>query len=139
MENIELTPPYMWCHRACKVGKNALVLSRPTKYDITKQSRRRRTSTQSNNSGSGSAAHLPYRISSPDSPQDRRAVAAAFCNETAVAETSNYSVSGLVTSTGDVIVSKGSYWGRGNLAAKRKPILLSSKSLDEQVIFFNIF
>lgn len=121
----------MWCHRACKIDKNAVVLSRPTKYNVSKRSRRRRASTQSNNSGSSSASHLPYRISSPDSLQDRRAVAAAFCNEAALAGSSTNTGNGITTNYS--IGTRASRWIKGGLAAKRKPILLSSRSLDEQV------
>lgn len=106
----------MWCHRACKVGTNAVVLSRPTKCNITKRSRRRRASSQI---ASTSSAH---RISSPDSPQDRRAVAAAFCSAGSGSETS-----GLVT------IGDDDGGERFNcLETKRKPILFSSRSLDEQ-------
>ena len=76
--NPELTPPYMWCHRACKVGTNAVVVSRPIKCDLIRRNgsnrrglHRRRTSSQSTTSSTGGGS---ARLTSPDSPSDRRAV-----------------------------------------------------------------
>jgi hypothetical protein len=69
----------MWCHPACKVGNNAVVVSRPVKYDYVKRKtgnnrrelHRRRTSSQSSLSSNGGGSG---RLTSPDSPSDRRAV-----------------------------------------------------------------
>ncbi|KAI1721100.1 galactose oxidase, central domain-containing protein [Ditylenchus destructor] len=113
VEGLDLTPPYMWCHRACKVGQNAVVLSRPTKYNVKRTKRRRASSQSTTNSGC-------HRISSPDSPQDRRAVAAAFCSSTLTRGDSNGENNFRPSGHSDDITSK------------RKPLLLSSRSLDEQ-------
>ncbi|KAH7731389.1 Kelch motif family protein [Aphelenchoides avenae] len=102
VENQELTPPYMWCHRGVKVGSNAVLLSRPIRNHLARG--RRRTSRSNSNSN---------RLSSPDSPSDRRAVAAAFSNVNLTKQPENRV-------------------GSSNLTPRKKPMLLSSKSLDEQ-------
>uniref|UniRef100_A0A1I8AYT5 F-box domain-containing protein n=1 Tax=Meloidogyne hapla TaxID=6305 RepID=A0A1I8AYT5_MELHA len=119
VENQELTPPYMWCHRACKVGTNAVVVSRPIKYNCATRGsgseksgiRRRRTSSQSTTSSAGGGSG---RLTSPDSPSDKRAVAAAFCASSA-------------EQLHQQVQRK-----RGNSQRDKKPILLTSRSLDDQ-------
>ncbi|KAF7636945.1 F-box domain-containing protein, partial [Meloidogyne graminicola] len=115
----QLTPPYMWCHRACKVGTNAVVVSRPIKYTCSTRGsvserrgiHRRRTSSQSTSSSAGGGSG---RLTSPDSPSDKRAVAAAFCASSA-------------EQLHQQVQRK-----RGNSQRDKKPILLTSRSLDDQ-------
>uniref|UniRef100_A0A915MSD0 F-box domain-containing protein n=1 Tax=Meloidogyne javanica TaxID=6303 RepID=A0A915MSD0_MELJA len=119
VENQELTPPYMWCHRACKVGTNAVVVSRPIKSTCAMRGsepeksgiHRRRTSSQSTTSSAGGGSG---RLTSPDSPSDKRAVAAAFCASSA-------------EQLHQQVQRK-----RGNSHRDKKPILLTSRSLDDQ-------
>lgn len=118
VDNPELTPPYMWCYQACKVGQNAVIVSRPVKQDKMRPGtnnrrgiHRRRTSSQSTTSSAGGSG----RLTSPDSPSDRRAVAAAFCSS-ASSEQLHQQVQRK----------------RGNLQRDGKPILLTSRSLDDQ-------
>lgn len=105
VENLENTPPYTWCHKAAKVGTNAVVVSRPTKFSIKRVPRRRRTSSQST------------RQLSPDYGQDRRAVAAAFCN-------SSLTHTNTRITSGTVRVETGTL-------SRRRP-LLTTRSLDEK-------
>nr|CAD2175406.1 unnamed protein product [Meloidogyne enterolobii] len=109
----------MWCHRACKVGTNAVVVSRPIKSTCAIRGsepeksgiHRRRTSSQSTTSSAGGGSG---RLTSPDSPSDKRAVAAAFCASSA-------------EQLHQQVQRK-----RGNSHRDKKPILLTSRSLDDQ-------
>uniref|UniRef100_A0A914HT38 F-box domain-containing protein n=1 Tax=Globodera rostochiensis TaxID=31243 RepID=A0A914HT38_GLORO len=111
VENLEMTPPYTWCHKAEKVGTNAVIVSRPIKSNAftrrtTNWNGHRRTSSQSTSASGGSG-----RLASPDSPLDRKAVAAAFCS-----------------SSFEQLNQK----HKGKRDERGKPILLTSRSLDDQ-------
>uniref|UniRef100_A0A7E4ZZP6 Uncharacterized protein n=1 Tax=Panagrellus redivivus TaxID=6233 RepID=A0A7E4ZZP6_PANRE len=100
INNKEYWPPHVWGIRGCQVGKNVVFLSRP--HRVERPALTPTPSIASSSSGSQS------RLASPDSPQDRRAVAAAFSS----AQRSQ----GLTASA----------------ALRRKAQFLTSKSLDEQ-------
>lgn len=74
------------CHRAEKVGENAVIVSRPIKCLRSSTRRdanrlgRRRTSSQSTSASGGSG-----RLASPDSPLDRKAVV-YFISSVAIVE-----------------------------------------------------
>uniref|UniRef100_A0A914DQ99 Uncharacterized protein n=1 Tax=Acrobeloides nanus TaxID=290746 RepID=A0A914DQ99_9BILA len=105
IENPELTPTNIWCHSACKVGQNAVLFGKPIHQGLIRRHRSRSTNSSPKR-----------RISSPDSPQDRQAVA-AFVNS----RLQNCKAESSSELDGE----------SENSTLKRKPFL-SSKSLDEQ-------
>ncbi|KAL3117101.1 hypothetical protein niasHT_007504 [Heterodera trifolii] len=119
VENLDMTPPYTWCHKAEKVGTNAVIVSRPVKANVSAPRRpsnrhvRRRTSSQSTSASGGSG-----RLASPDSPLDRKAVAAAFC------------AGGSFEQQQQQLDHQKHHRGRKD--ERGKPILLTSRSLDDQ-------
>lgn len=94
----------MWCHRACKVGTNAVVVSRPIKSTCAMRGsepekggiHRRRTSSQSTTSSAGGGSG---RLTSPDSPSDKRAVKKFFIKNLVLVsypQTSTHNHNGLI-------------------------------------------
>ncbi|KAE9551339.1 hypothetical protein FO519_005454 [Halicephalobus sp. NKZ332] len=78
--NKELWPPHFWGIRGCRVANKVVFLSRPQYVDLETGSHRQRPTLSTAVSVTSSSSSGQSRLSSPDSPQDRRAVAAAFSN-----------------------------------------------------------
>uniref|UniRef100_A0AC34PUA3 F-box domain-containing protein n=1 Tax=Panagrolaimus sp. JU765 TaxID=591449 RepID=A0AC34PUA3_9BILA len=106
--NKELWPPHFWGVRGCRAGNKVVFLSRPQHYDSRMRAHRQRPTLDTAISVTSSSSSGQSRLSSPDSPQDRRAVAAAFSNAT---KENNLSESA---------------------ALRRKSQFITSRSLDEQ-------
>lgn len=108
VNNTKFWPPHFWGIRGCKVENKVVFLSRPHFVNNDKTFHKRPILTAASSVASSSSGQS--RLSSPDSPQDRRAVAAAFLN-------AQQKIDGLTESA----------------ALRRKSQFITSKSLDEQV------